>query len=171
MSLSAFRIEFARYRRLAEGALDQVPEEALGRELGADGNSIAILVGHLAGNLRSRFTDFLTSDGEKSWRERDREFLDPGLARAELMERWSEAWAVLESTLEALGEADLERRVVIRGTELSVAEALARSSCHVAYHVGQLVLLARHAVGADWRSLSIPKGGSQAYNRNPTLER
>ena len=163
--------EYRRYRRLAELALEQLDDEQLHARTDADANSVAILVHHLAGNLRSRFTDFLTTDGEKPWRERDREFEPPDLTRAELLAAWSSAWDVVELSLGALTPTDLEVEVTIRGKALTVTEALYRSVAHVAYHVGQLVLLARQARGSAWTSLSIPRGGSAAYARQPTRER
>jgi len=170
MSNNVFVAEFLRYRRLAEGALAQVQDGDFGRPLGAESNSIAVLVGHLSGNMRSRFTDFLTSDGEKPWRERDSEFEDPGLDRAEVMEGWDAAWQILLREVGELSGADLEGSVTIRGKQLTVGAALARSSCHLAYHVGQIVSLAQHWAGSAWVSLSIPRGQSDDYNRNPTLE-
>lgn len=163
-------LEFRRYMALAEGALAQVDDEALWVEDGPGGNSIAILTQHMAGNLRSRFTDFLSSDGEKPWRDRDAEFAALTHTRSELMAAWQQGWETLFSTLESLTDEDLQRTVQIRGLPLTVDAALQRSLAHVAYHVGQLVLLARRAVGAGWASLSIPSGRSKAYNLNPTLE-
>ena len=170
MPNNVFVAEFARYQRLAEGALKQVDDEGFRKPLDADGNSVAILLGHLTGNLRSRFTDFLTSDGEKPWRDRDAEFEDPGPDRAQLMQHWKGAWDIMHEQVGELSGDDLERTVTIRGKPLTVAAALARSSCHLAYHVGQLVMLAQHHVGSAWVSLSIPRGTSSDYNRNPTLE-
>jgi hypothetical protein len=172
--LTPIRTEYQRYRRLVELAVEQVADADLSRRLDPDGNSIAITLGHLAGNLRSRFTDFLTSDGEKSWRQRDREFEDPGVGRVDLLAAWTAAWQVVEQTLAELARDapwGLERSVTIRGQPLTVVEALCRSLAHVAYHAGQVVLLARTFAGAKWRSLSIPRGGSAAYAANPTRER
>ena len=172
--VAAIRGEYLRYRRLAELAAAQVGDEDLVRRPGPGGNSIAIVMGHLSGNLRSRFTDFLTSDGEKPWRERDREFEDPGMDRATLLAAWSDSWGIVERALDevdAQGPSALERAITIRAQPLSVLEALCRSLAHVAYHTGQIVLLARTIVGDDWRSLSIPRGGSAAYAANPTRER
>ena len=135
------------------------------------GNSAAMIVRHLGGNLASRFTDFLTADGEKPWRARDEEFADATFTRAEMEEWWSRGWDALDLTLATLTDADLARTVTIRQQPLSVHAALARSLAHVAYHVGQLVILSRQAVGASWQWISIPKGGSDAYNAAPTKER
>lgn len=172
--LAAIRTEYARYRRLAELALEQVEDGDLARELCADGNSIAILFRHLSGNLRSRFVDFLTSDGEKPWRERDREFEPPDGDRAQLLADWRAAWAAVDAALrevEAAAPDGLLATVVIRGQPLTAADALLRSVAHVATHVGQIVLLARTFAGPRWRSLSIPRGASAAYAQHPERER
>lgn len=172
--LPSIRTEYLRYRRLVEQALEQVDDRDLDRRPSADGNSIAILVGHLAGNLRSRFTDFLGSDGEKPWRQRDAEFEPAGSSRTELLAAWREAWRVLEQALDEVAaddEAAMARTVTIRRQPLSVPDALLRSVAHVAYHAGQIVLLARGHAGDRWQSLSIPRGGSAAYAANPTKEK
>jgi hypothetical protein len=169
--LDDFRSEYARYRATGERALAQLPDAALNRVPSPDGNSAAMVVRHLGGNLASRFTDFLTDDGEKPWRDRDAEFADREYTRAEVDEWWRRGWDVLEATLAGLTDADLGRTVVIRRQPLGVHAALARSLSHVAYHVGQLVLLSRMATGASWRWISIPRGGSDAYNAAPTMEK
>ena len=163
--------EFARYRATGERALAQVPDDALDRVSAPDGNSVAMIVRHMGGNLASRFTDFLTTDGEKPWRRRDEEFVERTYTRAELDATWREGWQVLESTLASLGEADLARTVHIRGQPLTVHAALCRSVAHVAYHVGQLVLLARMHAAGPWRWISIPRGASDAYNARPDMEK
>lgn len=163
--------EFRRYKKLAEGALAQLTDSELDATASDADNSVAVVVQHVAGNLRSRFTDFLSSDGEKPWRDRDREFEPRGAGRDELMADWEAGWVALAGALGALDDGMLGRAVAIRGQSLSVAEALHRSLAHVAYHVGQVVYVAKGLRGADWRSLSIPRGGSADYNRNPTLER
>ncbi len=171
-STEALRVEFRRYRRLLELALAQVSDEDFFQVEDSDGNSMAIIVQHLAGNLRSRFTDFLTSDGEKSWRHRDAEFEAPSVDRAELIRRMEEGWAILDRDLDEVGCDDaLAQVVTIRRQPLTVMEALYRSLAHHAYHVGQVVLLARRAVGSEWVTLSVPKGGSAAYEAHPVLER
>ena len=169
--VASVRGEYLRYRRLAELAVEQLDDAQLVRRTDPEANSVAILLGHLAGNLRSRFTDFLTTDGEKPWRDRDAEFEPTIRTRAEVLADWAAAWEVLDGALAALTASDLDREVVIRGQALSVTEALHRSVAHVAYHVGQVVLLARQQRGDRWTSLSIPRGGSAAYAENPTRER
>lgn len=162
--------EYRRYQALAEGALDQVSDEQLARVMGADGNSLATIVWHVAGNLRSRFTNFLTEDGEKPWRQRDDEFAPRHVSRAVLLQEWRSAWDVLFATLDTLSDADLPRTVTIRQQPLLVHEALHRSLAHVSYHVGQIVLVARAHRGNEWTFLSIPPGGTAAYNAAPHKE-
>lgn len=156
---------------MGEKALSQVPDEDLNEVLGADNNSIAMIVRHLSGNLVSRFTDFLTSDGEKPWRNRDSEFEDTTYDRQDVEQLWVEGWDVLESELSRLSDDHLQRHVYIRGQSLTVNQALCRSLAHVSYHVGQIVFLARIFNGGDWQWITIPKGRSQEYNRNPTKEK
>jgi len=152
---------FRNYKALGEKALAQTPDEALLTELDANSNSIAIVVKHVGGNLRSRFRHFLTSDGEKPDRHRDSEFeLSGPSSRAQVMQWWDDGWSVLLRELDALTPADLTRTVTIRGEAFLVVEALNRSVTHTAYHVGQIVLLAKHFAAANWKSLSIPKGQS-----------
>jgi uncharacterized damage-inducible protein DinB len=150
------------YKEMAERAIEQVPsDEDLNRELDESSNSIAIIVKHMSGNLRSRFRDFLTSDGEKPDRDRDSEFESVGrVSREQLLRWWSSAWEIAMKSIEALTADDLERTVRIRGEELLVVEALNRSVTHAAYHVGQIVYLARHFASPNWKTLSIPKGRS-----------
>ena len=172
--LPSIRNEYQRYRRTAELALEQVDDAGLVHTTAPEANSMAILFGHLSGTLRSRFTDFLMSDGEKPWRRRDEEFEPPAGGRAELLASWNEAWATVERALQdvaAAGPDALAATVYIRQQPLTVLDALLRSVAHVAYHTGQIVLLARERAGARWRTLSIPRGGSAAYAANPTKEK
>ena len=153
------------HKRLAEGAMAQVTDEEFFRQLDPEANSIAILVKHLAGNMRSRFTDFLTTDGEKPDRHRDQEFLlDAGTTRAEVMRRWEEGWACVFTAVQPLRPEDLGSTVTIRGDAHSVLMALHRQVAHYAYHVGQIVLVAKHMRGAEWKSLSVPRGKSDEFN-------
>ncbi len=163
--LADIRRSYRNYRRLAETALVQVSDEALTTALGNDDNSVAVIMQHVAGNLRSRFTDFLTSDGEKPDRHRDAEFEPrPEATREALMAEWNAAWETLQQTLDSLTPDDLDRTVYIRQEPFGVIEALSRSVTHTAYHVGQIVFLAKHLAGADWTSLSIPKGRSADFS-------
>ena len=157
------------YREMAEKAIAQVrSEEDLNRELDKDSNSIAIIANHVGGNLRSRFRDFLTSDGEKPDRNRDSEFETTGKAsREQLLKWWSDGWDIAMASIEALTAADLARTVRIRDEQMLVVEALNRSVTHTAYHVGQIVYLARHFASPNWETLSIPKGKSAEAQRGP----
>jgi hypothetical protein len=162
--LADVRRAFTNYRTLAERALEQVSDEQLSIALDAEANSIAVIMQHVAGNLRSRFRDFLTADGEKPDRNRDAEFEPQGASRAELRARWDEAWRITIGSLDALTPDDLSRTIRIRGEAFAVVEALNRSVTHTAYHVGQIVFLAKHFAGSNWRSLSIPKGRSAEHS-------
>jgi len=163
--------EYARYRSIAEKAIDQVSDDGLNKVLGPDNNSIAIIVKHIGGNLVSRFTDFLTSDGEKPWRDRDSEFQDASYDRSDVERIWSEGWSVLESELSNLTDERLHQQVYIRGQAWTVHDALCRSLAHLSYHVGQIVLLARILNEGEWQWISIPKGQSREYNLHPTKEK
>lgn len=156
---------FAHYKKLAERALEQVSDEHLFTCLDAEANSIAILVKHMAGNMLSRWTDFLTTDGEKPTRNRDSEFEDPPATRAELLAYWESGWACLFEALHTLTEADLERTVTIRGEAHSVLQAINRQLAHYPYHVGQIVLLAKHCAHDHWQALTVPRRGSTEFNR------
>jgi hypothetical protein len=168
--ISSIASEYRRYKLLAVAAIHQLDDDQLCESV--DGaNSITTLVWHVSGNLKSRFTDFLTTDGEKPWRDRDSEFLPRRVTKTELLEKWEDGWEVLFDTLESLRDDDLARSVSIRGSALSVPEALHRSLAHTSYHVGQIVLMAKAARGADWQYLSIPPGKSAEYNRAPAHEK
>lgn len=156
--------EFGQLRRQAERALAQVDDAAFVAPLGSDGNSLAVLVKHLAGNLRSRWTAPLTTDGEKPDRHRDGEFeLGPADTRESLMRVWAEAFALVEATLAELDDSQLDAPVVIRGQPQPLGSALLRSLTHLASHVGQMVQLARYLAGPGWTTLSIPRGQSEQY--------
>ncbi len=169
--LKSLTTEFERYRQIGDKALAQLSVDDLNRIPSAGGNSIAMIVRHLGGNLLSRFTDFLTTDGEKPWRDRDAEFEERRYEQHEVLDWWNRGWQVLQSELAQLTDADLNRTVTIRGIPLTVGDALARSVAHVAYHVGQIVLLARIDKGEQWQWISIPRGESKSYNANPTKEK
>ena len=169
--LEAIEGEFARYKALAEGALAQVQDSDLCVAGPNEGNSLAIIVWHISGNLSSRFTDFLTTDGEKPWRQRDEEFVSRTVSRLALVEKWDAGWRILFDTLHDLHDANLAKVVHLRGRAIPVREALFRALAHVSYHVGQIVFLAKALRGPTWTYLSIPPGGSAAYNASPTHER
>ena len=156
---------FHYYKGLAERAMAQCPDEALFTALDAESNSIAIIVKHMSGNMRSRWRDFLTTDGEKPDRNRDTEFEEPPKTRAELLELWERGWRLLFGALEPLSDPDLTRTITIRTEPHSVTQAINRQIAHYSYHVGQIVYLARHFTGDKWQSLTIPKKKSAEFNR------
>ena len=160
-SLDLFRY----YKKLAERAMAQVTDEQLFATLDDEANSIAVVVKHMAGNMRSRWTDFLTSDGEKPDRNRDSEFVDPPETREALMAAWNEGWNRVFGALEPLTDADMGRTVTIRGEAHSVMQAINRQIAHYAHHIGQIVLLAKHFAGTRWESLTVPKNRSEEFNR------
>jgi hypothetical protein len=169
--IKSIEAEYRRYKALAEGALKQVPEERLSVNGLGGGNSLAIICWHISENLRSRFSDFLTADGEKEWRDRESEFTARVVSREVLLAKWNGGWEVLLDTLAKLDDGDLMKTVTIRKQPLAVHEALHRSLAHVSYHVGQIVYLAHSLVGPDWTYLSIPPGGTAAYNADPKFEK
>jgi len=160
-SLSLFRY----YKKLTERAMEQVTDEQLFAVLDGEMNCIAIIVKHLVGNMRSRWTDFLVSDGEKPDRKRDTEFEAPPATRAELMKMWEQGWDYVFNALEPLSDADIERTVPIRGEAHSVMQAINRQIAHYAYHCGQIVFLAKHLQAKQWKALTVPRGKSEDFNR------
>ena len=161
--IDSIRGEYQRYKALGEGAVRQVQDHELSAPGPNGSSSLAIICWHVSGNLRSRFTDFLTSDGEKPWRNREEEFDDRAVTRAEFLAKWEQGWAALFGALDALTDANLGDTVVIRGQGLKVVDALHRSLAHTSYHVGQMVYLAKALRGDAWTSLSIPRGQSPHY--------
>jgi hypothetical protein len=156
---------FRYYKRLAERAMAQVTDAQLFETLDQEVNSIAIVVKHMAGNMRSRWTDFLTTDGEKPYRNRDSEFADPPATREALLQLWENGWACLFEAIEPLMDADLGRTITIRGEPHSVMQAINRQLAHYPHHVGQIVLLAKHFACDHWQSLSVPRNKSAEFNR------
>lgn len=157
--------QFRKLKELADRALAQVRAEDLYAVLDPESNSLAVLIQHMAGNLRSRWTDFLSSDGEKPDRDRDSEFVvREGTTREDLLSRWEEGWRCLFQTLTALREEDLSLTVLIRAEPHSVVKAINRQLTHCGYHVGQIVFLAKHFASRDWKTLSVARGGSREYN-------
>ena len=159
------RAIFRQSRKLADAAIAQVADPDLTRTLDPEMNSIAIVMKHMAGNMLSRWTDFLTTDGEKPTRHRDNEFEDPPATRAELLAMWERGWVALFSALDPLTDADLGRTVTIRGESHSVMQAINRQVAHYSYHVGQIVMLAKHFQSSNWKSLSVPRNKSEEFNR------
>jgi hypothetical protein len=160
-SLSLFRY----YKSLAERAMAQVTDEQLVALLDEENNSIALVVKHMAGNMRSRWTDFLTSDGEKPDRNRDSEFEEPPQTRQALLDMWEEGWRRVFAALQPLSEQDLQRTVTIRGEAHSVMQAISRQLTHYAYHCGQIVMLAKHFQQKEWKALTVPRKQSAEFNR------
>ncbi len=161
--LSSIKKQFAYYKLLGDRTFEQLSDEDLFKPLGEDVNSIAIIVNHLSGNMKSRFTDFLTSDGEKEWRNRDEEFLDLIKNRKQLLKYWEDGWKIVFEAIDQI--QDLNTIVYIRNQGHTVTEALNRQMAHYAYHVGQIVLVGKFYSGHNWKSLTIPKGDSKAFNK------
>jgi uncharacterized protein DUF1572 len=162
---SEAKVAFLYNKDLAERAIAQLNDEQLHTALHPETNCVAVIMKHVSGNLLSRWSDFLTSDGEKPWRNRDDEFVDSFASRQEPMDYWQKGWACLAEALGSLRPNDLNASVLIRGERLSVPLAISRSLAHCGYHVGQIVLISRILVGDGWQTLTIPRGGSQQHNR------
>jgi uncharacterized damage-inducible protein DinB len=165
--VASIRGEYLRYKALAEAAISQVEEVELSAKPTTVSNSIATICWHISGNLESRFTEFLTSDGEKPWRAREEEFLARTVTREELLAKWGRGWDALMQALGELSDDDLQRSVTIRRQSFSVVDALHRSLSHVAYHVGQIVYIGKSMRGDEWRYLTIAPGQSDTYNQAP----
>jgi Protein of unknown function (DUF1572) len=166
--LEEARRQFRGHKRMAEGAMSQLRDEDFFVTIDPESNSVAILVKHLAGNMRSRFTDFLTSDGEKPNRFRDREFeLNPATTRAEVMQWWEEGWSCVFAAIEGLKPEDVMRTVTVRGEPHTVLQAVNRQIAHYAQHTGQIVFLAKHLRSNEWKTLSVPRGKSEDYKTAP----
>ena len=162
---------FREAKEQCDRSLAKIPFEQWSLRLDPGSNSLATLMLHLSGNMLSRWSDFLASDGEKPTRDRDAEFEDPvAMSRETLLARWEQGWTCLFSAVEGLTDADLDRVVTIRSQPHTVVEAINRQTAHYAYHAGQMVFLAKHLAGADWQTLSVPRGGSAAYNATRSWE-
>jgi hypothetical protein len=168
--LEEARRQLRGHKRMGEGALSQLRDEDFFVTIDPEANSVAILVKHLAGNMRSRFTDFLTSDGEKLDRFRDREFeIGPATTRVDVMTWWEEGWGCVLGALDPLKPEDVMRTVTIRGEPHTVLQAVNRQIAHYAQHIGQIVLLAKHLRSSEWKTLSIPRGKSEEFNRKKSV--
>jgi Protein of unknown function (DUF1572) len=165
--LTSIEAEFRRYKALADSAMAQLSDEQLNQEGPNAGLSVATIARHIAGNLNSRFTDFLTADGEKPWRDREREFDRDPRTREDMNRRWEAGWQALFEALAPLTNEHLSQTIQIRGAAFPVVVALHRALAHISYHVGQIVYLAKAWRGTDWVYLSIPPGGSDAFNQQP----
>ena len=168
--ISLIEAEYRRYKGLGEGALEQLDDHELLVDAEAV-NSVATIVWHISGNLESRFTDFLETDGEKDWRNRESEFERRVAVPEEVLAKWERGWGVVLDALDQLSDANLSDTITIRGVPLRVDEALFRSLAHASYHVGQIVHIAKGLRGSSYKYLTIPPGGSAAYNANPSLEK
>lgn len=156
---------FRDYKKLAERALEQVSDEEFFKQIDAESNSLAIICKHIGGNLRSRWTDFLTTDGEKADRNRDSEFIGDDDSRDSIMRIWETGWNALFATLESLKTDDLEKTIQIRGEDFTVVKAISRSSLHTASHIGQIQFLAKHLRVEEWKTLSVPRGKTAEFNQ------
>lgn len=170
--LDEIRRQLRGHKRLAEGALAQVTDEQLHATLDPESNSLAILIKHISGNMRSRFTDFLTTDGEKPDRHRDHEFeIEGEVTREELLRWWEGGWKIVFGTLDSLKPEDMSRTVYIREEPHTVLQALNRALAHYAFHIGQVVFLAKHLRSHQWQTLSVPRGKSEEFNRKMIEQR
>jgi hypothetical protein len=157
---------FRAYKKLAEKAVDQITDEEFFATIDEESNSVAVIMKHMAGNMLSRWSDFLTSDGEKPDRNRDLEFvIEPQTTKSNLLAYWDKGWSCVFAALEPLQAEDFEKKVLIRGQEHSIVQAINRQLTHYAYHIGQIVFLAKHFRSVEWRSLSIPKNRSAEFNK------
>lgn len=163
--LEGIQKQFAYYKSLGEKTIDQTPEEKLFWQYNNESNSIAIIVKHLWGNMKSRWTDFLTTDGEKEWRQRDAEFENDIASKEDLLNKWNDGWQCLFEALESIDQDNFNQPIYIRNIEHSITEAINRQLAHYSYHIGQIVCIGKMIVGEEWQSLSIPKGKSIAYNQ------
>lgn len=167
--LENVKSEFHRMKALSEKAMRQVSDEEFSKQFSPESNSIQVIVQHVAGNLLSRWTDFLTTDGEKEWRNRDSEFEEQKISREELMQRWEQGWSILFETLDSLQKENLLQNIYIRKEPLTVTQALLRQISHYSYHTGQIVQLAKEWKGSDWKTLSIAKGKSGEHGKGSYL--
>lgn len=168
--LSSVLARIRYYKKLADQSFQQLNDADFHYKANDVDNSIAVIIQHMSGNMLSRFTDFLTSDGEKDWRQRDWEFTENNLSRSELLAHWEKGWACFLGALESLEAQDLEKTIRIRGENLTVMDAIIRQLAHYPYHIGQLVFVARQIKGTQWQNLSIPRGASKQYNEQPGVK-
>ena len=163
--INSVKKQFEYYKILGEKTFDQLSEEELFWQFNEESNSITLTVNHLWGNMKSRWTDFLISDGEKEWRNRDMEFESIIKTRTEMLKKWDDGWNCLFEALNSVNESNFDSEIFIRNQSHSIVEAVNRQMMHYAYHIGQIVFLGRMLKSQDWQSLSIPKGGSKAFNQ------
>jgi hypothetical protein len=162
--ISSVKNQFTQYKSLGEKAIAQIPDEKINWQYNPETNSIVIIVKHLSGNMLSRFTDFFTSDGEKKWRNRDGEFENETLSRGQLMALWNKGWNCLFTVLNGLSAEDLSKKVMIRNEEHTVMEAINRQLTHYASHIGQIIFIGKMVCDYEWKTLSVPRNASIAFN-------
>ncbi|PKB15096.1 DUF1572 domain-containing protein [Flavobacterium sp. 5] len=162
--LESAKKQFEYYKMLGDKTIAQLPDDKLFWQYNEESNSIAIIINHLSGNMLSRWTDFLTSDGEKEWRNRDKEFENNIKTKTELIQKWNDGWNCLFNTLNSLQEDDFSKTIYIRNQGHSITEAINRQLAHYPYHIGQIVFIGKMICNENWTSLSIPKGNSKTYN-------
>ena len=162
--------QFEYYKLLGERTFEQLTEEELFWQYNEESNSIAVIVHHLWGNMKSRWTDFLTADGEKEWRERDKEFENVIQNKVELLQKWEDGWSFLFQALDSVDASNFEKKVYIRNQAHTIVDAVNRQMCHYASHVGQIMFIGKMLKGTNWKSLSIPKGASKEFNRKKMSE-
>ena len=162
--LDSIKNRFCTYKAMGEKTIDQLSDQEIHWQYNEESNSISIMVKHIVGNMLSRWTNFLTEDGEKSWRHRDQEFEDTYTSKEDMMMHWEKGWQCLFDAINPLTENDLEKKVLIRDEEHTITDAINRQLAHYSYHIGQIVYLARMLKGSDWETLSIPKGKSEEFN-------
>ena len=162
--------QFEYYKLFGERAMAQLPDEALLFQPTPESNSIAVIVKHLWGNMLSRWTDFLTTDGEKEWRHRDAEFEEQHKNREELIAYWEKGWECFLSAISSLKKKDLKKTIIIRGEKLTVVDAINRQLAHYPYHIGQIIYIAKAIKNVSWKNLSVPKGGSADYNNSVEIK-
>ncbi|QKX07341.1 DUF1572 family protein [Aquimarina sp. TRL1] len=163
--IESIKKQFLYYKTLGEKTLHQLPDDAIFWQYNEASNSIAILIKHLWGNMMSRWTDFLTTDGEKEWRKRDEEFANDIHSKTELLKKWEEGWTCLFTALDTINKTNFDQLVYIRNIGHRIPEAIHRQLAHYSYHIGQIVYVGKMISNSQWQSLSIPKGGSKAYNK------
>ncbi|MEX0275595.1 MAG: DUF1572 family protein [Flavobacteriaceae bacterium] len=163
--LTSLRFEFERYKKLGDVTFSQLSEPELYWQPHGDGNSVALIVKHMVGNMKSRWTNFLTEDGEKPWRHRETEFEQPPKTKKDIISLWREGWDCLFVAIDQVGEHNQDSVIKIRGEDHTLFQAFNRQLAHYAYHVGQIVLIGKMCKGDDWTSLSIPKGDSETFNQ------
>lgn len=168
--LNSIKKQFEYYKSVGEKTFDQLSENDLFWKYNEESNSISVIVNHLSGNMKSRWTDFLTSDGEKEWRNRDVEFESVIKSKDEMLEKWNDGWECLFDALDSINQENFDTKIYIRNQEHSIIEAINRQLAHYSYHIGQIVFVGRMIKGSEWKSLTIPKGKSEEFNNKKRIK-